>query len=136
MYQILLRMYQGSESAVQSAESVVWITYGFLKEIVDHPCWNGGLRICRIICTKFNEGCTKFCEGCTKFCKGCTKRANVYSEVRNDLQSLLEGPQRIIWTMGREIRVSIAGGFDVPKFLNDAPNLLKDIPRVPKFVLE
>ena len=44
--------------------------------------------------------------------------------------------KRIIWTMGRQIGVSIARGLDVPKFLNDAPNLLKDVPRVPKFVLE
>ena len=42
------------------------LTYGFLKEIMVHPCLNGGLGICRIGCTKFNEGCTKFCEWCTK----------------------------------------------------------------------
>ena len=44
------------------------LCYGFLKEIMDHPCWNGSLGIYRIGCTKFNERCTKFNEGCTKFC--------------------------------------------------------------------
>ena len=50
----------------------------------------------------------------------------------NDLQSLLDGPQRIIWTMGRYIRVLIARGLDVPKFLNNVPNFLKDVPRTSK----
>ena len=43
--------------------------------------------------------------------------------------------------MGREIRVSIAQGLDVPKnfidvlnFLKDVPNLFKDVPRVPKSI--
>ena len=54
----------------------------------------------------------------------------------NDLQSLPKGPQRIIWTMGRLIGVSIAQGLDVPKFLNNVPNFLKDVLRVPKFVSE
>ena len=36
----------------------------------------------------------------------------------------------------RKIGVSIARGLDVPKFLNNAPNFLKDVPRVPKFVSE
>ena len=42
------------------------LSYGFLNEIMDHPCLDGGLRSDRIGCTKFNERCTKFCEGCTK----------------------------------------------------------------------
>ena len=31
-----------------------------------HPCLNGGFRITKLGCIKFNEGYTKFCEGCTK----------------------------------------------------------------------
>ena len=40
--------------------------YGFVNEIMAHPCSDGGPEINRLGCTKFNEGCTKFCEGCTK----------------------------------------------------------------------
>ena len=60
------------------------LTYGFVNEIVDLPCWNEGSKICRIGCTKFNEGCTKFCEGCTNGLK-------VRSEVGIDTQSLHYG---------------------------------------------
>ena len=35
------------------------LPYGFLNEIMDHPCSDGGLESNRI-------GYTKFCEGCTK----------------------------------------------------------------------
>ena len=42
------------------------LSYGFLNEIIDHPCLDGGPGSDRIGCTKFNEGCTRFCEGCTK----------------------------------------------------------------------
>ena len=42
------------------------LSYGFLNEIMDHPCSDGGLENDRIGCTKFNEGCTKFCKKCTK----------------------------------------------------------------------
>ena len=42
------------------------LTYGFLNEIADHPCSDGGPESDRIRCTKFNEGCIKFCEGYTK----------------------------------------------------------------------
>ena len=35
------------------------LPYGFLNEIMDHPCWNGGPGSTKIRCTKFNEGCTK-----------------------------------------------------------------------------
>ena len=41
-------------------------SYGFLNEIMDHRCSDGGPGSDRIGCTKFNEGCTKFCEECTK----------------------------------------------------------------------
>ena len=42
--------------------SEVWIgpqslSYGFLNEIMDHPCLDGGPGSDRIGCTKFNEGC-------------------------------------------------------------------------------
>ena len=33
--------------------------YGFLNEIMAHPYSDGGPRITRLGCTKFNEGCTK-----------------------------------------------------------------------------
>ena len=42
------------------------LSYGFLNEIMNHPCSDGGPESDRIGCTKFNEGCTKFCERCTK----------------------------------------------------------------------
>ena len=42
------------------------LSYGFLNEIMGHPCSDGGPESDTIGCTKFNEGCTKFCEGCTK----------------------------------------------------------------------
>ena len=33
--------------------------YGFLNEIMDHPCSDGGPESDQIGCTKFTEGCTK-----------------------------------------------------------------------------
>ena len=33
--------------------------YGFLNEIMAHPCSDGGLEITRLGYTKFHEGCTK-----------------------------------------------------------------------------
>ena len=60
------------------------LCYGFLNEIVAHPWLEGGPRITRLGCTKFNEGCTKFCEGCTKGSK-------MRSEVGIDPQSLFYG---------------------------------------------
>ena len=60
------------------------LPYGFQKEIMDHPCLNGGGESNSIGCTKFNEGCTKFCEGCTK-------RSKVRSEVGINPQSLPYG---------------------------------------------
>ena len=41
------------------------LSYGFLNEIMDHPCSDEGLESDRMECTKFNEGCTKFYEGCS-----------------------------------------------------------------------
>ena len=67
------------------------LCYGFLKAIMDHPCWNGGPESSRIRCTKFNEGFTKFNEGCTKFCQGCTKGSKVWSEVGIGPKSLCYG---------------------------------------------
>ena len=116
------------------------LCYGFLNEIMAHPCSDGGPRISRLGCTKFNEKCTKFCEGyskgpkmrskvgigpkshcygflneiithpcsdgglgsirlrytkfnegCTKFCEGCTNGPKVRSEVGIDTQSLTYG---------------------------------------------
>ena len=51
------------------------LSYGFLNEIMDHPCLDGGPGSDRI--------------GCTKFCKGYTKGAKVCFEVGNDLQLLI-----------------------------------------------
>ena len=53
----------------------------------------------------------------------------------NKLQSLPEGLQRNKWTMGREINVLLAQGFDVSNFLKDVPNFFKDVLRIPKFIL-
>ena len=50
-------------------------------------------------------------------------------EVGTNLQSLLEGVQRNKLTMERKIGVLLAQGLDVSNFL-------KDVPRVPKSVLE
>ena len=58
--------------------------YGFINEMMAHPCSDGGLGITRLRCTKFNEGCIKFCEGCTNGLK-------VRSEVGIDTQSLRYG---------------------------------------------
>ena len=60
------------------------LCYGFLNEIMVHPCSDGGPEITRLRCTKFNEGCTKFCEGRTKASK-------VRSEVGIDPKSLCYG---------------------------------------------
>ena len=60
------------------------LSYGFINEMMAHPCSDGGLGITRLGCTKFNEGCTKFCEGCTNGLK-------VRSEVGIDTQSLHYG---------------------------------------------
>ena len=38
----------------------------------------------------------------------CTKGSKAHYEMRNDLQSLPNGPQMIKWTMRKDIRVSIA----------------------------
>ena len=92
-------MYQGLKMRSKVGISPKSLCYGFLNEIMVHPWLDWGLRITRLGCTKFNErctkfnvGCTKFCEGYTKFCKECTKGANVRSKVRNNFQSLPEGP--------------------------------------------
>ena len=71
------------------------LSYGFLNEIMDHPCSNGDPESDRIGYTKFNEGCTKFCEGCTKGFK-------VHSEVGIDLQSLM-GSKMKSWTIHVEM---------------------------------
>ena len=36
--------------------------------------------------------------------------------------------------MGREIGVLVARGLNVPKFLKDVSNFVKNVPRVPKFI--
>ena len=36
--------------------------------------------------------------------------------------------------MGREIGVLVAQGLNVPKFLKDVSNLVKNVPRVPKSI--
>ena len=38
------------------------LSYGFLNEIMDHPCLDGGPGSDRIGYIKFNVRCTKFCE--------------------------------------------------------------------------
>ena len=41
------------------------LCYGFLNEIMAHPCSDGGPESTRLGCMKFHEGCTQFCEECT-----------------------------------------------------------------------
>nr|CAN63870.1 hypothetical protein VITISV_041125 [Vitis vinifera] len=72
------------------------LPYGFLNEIMDHPCSDEGPKSDRMGCTKFNEECTKFNEGCTKFCEGCTKGSIVSSKVGIGSQSLPYGFQNEI----------------------------------------
>ena len=114
------------------------IPYGFLNEIMDHPCSDRGPGSDRIGCTKFNKRCTKFCEGytkgskvrfkvgidpqsfpygflneimdhpcsdggpgsdmirCTKFCEVCTKGFKVHSKVGIDPLTLPYGFQNEI----------------------------------------
>ena len=36
------------------------LSYGFLNEIMAHPCSDGGLGITRLGCTKFNEDVPNF----------------------------------------------------------------------------
>ena len=84
-------MYQGFQSDFKVGIGPQSLPYGFLNEIMDHPCSVGGPGSNRIGCTKFYKGCTKFCEGYTKFCEGCTKCSKVRSEVGIDPQSLYYG---------------------------------------------
>ena len=58
------------------------LSYGFLNEIMDYPCSNGGPRSDWI--------------RCTKFCEGCIKGSIVCSEVGIDPQSLPYGFQNEI----------------------------------------
>ena len=37
------------------------LCYGFVNEIMTHPCLDEGPRRTGLGCTKFHEGCTKFC---------------------------------------------------------------------------
>ena len=53
---------KGSKVRSEVGISPQSVSYGFLNEIMDHPCLDGGLESDRIGCTKFNEGCTKFCK--------------------------------------------------------------------------
>ena len=65
------------------------LSYGFLNEIMNHPCLDGGPGRDKIGCTKFNEGCTKIWERCTKGSK-------VRSEVGIGSQSISYGFQNEI----------------------------------------
>ena len=76
------------ESLILILYDLLPLFYGFLNEIMDHPCLDGGPESDRIRCTKFNEGCIKFYERCTKFCEGCTKRSKVSFKVGINPQSL------------------------------------------------
>ena len=82
------------------------LSYGFLNEIMDHPCSDGGLGSDRIGCTKFNDGCTKFCEGCTKGSK-------VRSEVRIDPNHFLIGSKMKSWTIHVQMGEPKAIGSDL-----------------------
>ena len=67
-------MYQRFQSAFRGGIAPQSLSYGFLNEIMDHPCSDGGLGSDRI--------------RCTKFCKGCTEGSKVRSEMRIDHQTL------------------------------------------------
>ena len=75
------------------------LPYGFLNEIMDHPCSDEGPKSDRIGCTKFNEGCTKFC-------KGCTKGSKVHFELGSALKNFLVGFKMKSWTIHVQIGVS------------------------------
>ena len=101
--------------------------YGFLNEIMDNPCSDGGPGSDRI-------GCTKFCEGCTKGLK-CVPRWGSTSK------HFHMGSKMKLWTIHVRMGVSEAIRLDVPNlmkdvlnFVNDVPNFVKDVPRVPKCV--
>ena len=79
---------KGSKLHFEVGISPQSLPYGLLKEIMDHPCSDGGPESNRIGCTKFNERCIKFYERCTKFCEGCTKRSKVSFKVGINPQSL------------------------------------------------
>ena len=96
MYQILGMMYKGSKVRSEVGIGPQLLSYGFLNEIMGHPCSDGGPISYRIGCTKFNEGCIKFCEECTKFCEGCTKGSKLCSKVGINPQSLPYGFQNEI----------------------------------------
>ena len=42
------------------------LSYGFLNEIMNYSCLEGGPESDKIGYTKFNEGCAKFCKRCVK----------------------------------------------------------------------
>ena len=77
-----------------------------------HPCSDGGPGITRLGCTKFNEECTK--------------GPKMRSEVRID-------PQSLTYESLNEIMDNpcLNGGSEFVG--SDVPNLMKDIPRVPKY---
>ena len=101
------------------------LSYGFLNEIMDHPCSDEGPERYRIGCTKFNEGCTKICEGCTKGLK-------MRSEVGIGPKSLYYGFLNEITAHPRsdgDLGITRLG---CTKFNEDVPNFVNDVPRVQK----
>ena len=97
------------------------LPYGLLKEIMDHPCLDGGPRSNKI--------------GCTKFCEGYTKGSKVHSKVEINPQSLPYGLlKEIMDHLCSDGGVPEAKGSDVPNLMKDVPNFVEDVPKVPKCV--
>ena len=103
------------------------LCYGFLNEIVAHPCSNGGPGITRLGCIKFNEGYSKFCVGCTKGSK-------VRSEVGMGAKSLCYGFLNEISTHPCSDGGPRSTSSDVRNFMKDVPNFMKNVPGVQKCV--
>ena len=93
------------------------LSYGLLKEIMDHPCLDGDPGSNRI--------------GYTKFCERCTKCSKVRSEVRiGPPNHFLMSSKMKSWTIHVQMGVPKRIGSDVPNLMKDVPNFVKDVPKV------
>ena len=101
------------------------LCYGFLNELMAHPCSDGSPGITRLGYTKFNEGCTKFCEGCTK-------GSRMHFEVGNDSKSLFY--EFLTEIMANPCSHGGLGStrLGCTKFHEVVPNFVKNVPMVRK----
>ena len=93
------------------------LPYGFLNEIMDHPCSNGGPRNNKIACTKLMKDVPNFVKDVPSVPK-CIPR---WGSTPNHF---LIGSKMKSWTIHVQMGDPEAIGSDVP-------NLRKDVPRVP-----